>query len=276
MTTLAEASARLRGAWSSGRDTYGAWCSIPSSFSAEILGRVGFDWACVDQQHGLAGPDALLTMLQALDATDTPAFVRVPWNEPAPIMRALDLGAVGVIVPMIEDAEQARSAVRACRYAPAGIRSYGPTRAGLVSGEAPTDEVNRRVICAVMIETGRALHELDAIVAVEGIDVLFVGPADLRVSLGAPSITDPGFVEQLRRIAEAARAAELVAGIFCPTIEAVMAWRELGYQMLAVGSDVRMLRVAAADALVRAREGQVDPDLPGTPPGTPASRSGYV
>jgi 4-hydroxy-2-oxoheptanedioate aldolase len=254
MTTLAEASKRLRTLWASGGQAYGAWCSIPDSFSAEVLGRTGFDWACVDLQHGLADAGSQVAMMQALSATGTPTFVRVPWNEPAPIMRALDLGGVGVIVPMIETAADAAKAVRACRYAPAGIRSYGPTRAALVSGEPPTDEVNRDVICAVMIETPGAIGALDDIAAMPGVDVLFVGPADLRVALGAPSVSDPEFVRQLSRIAERAREHGVVAGIFCPTVEAAITWRELGYAMLALSSDVRLLRSAAAEALARVRD----------------------
>lgn len=110
---------------------FGAICSVPDSFSAEMLGRAGFDWVCVDLQHGMVGSEALLGILQALDLTETPSLVRVPWNEPAAIMHALDTGASGVIVPMVNSAEEAERAVAACRYPPAGIRSWGPTRVAL-------------------------------------------------------------------------------------------------------------------------------------------------
>jgi len=254
MTTLAEASAILRGAWSAGGSTYGAWCSIPDSFAAEIMGSVGYDWACIDLQHGLAGPDTVVPMMQALSVTGTPTFLRVPWNAPEAIMRALDLGAVGVIVPMIESAAEASAAVRACRYAPAGSRSYGPTRAALRSGESPTDQVNGDIICAVMVETVTALDALDEILSVPGVNVVFVGPADLRISMGARDVADPAFLGQLTRIADRARAHGVVAGIFCPSDALAVAWRGLGYQMLAVASDVRLLRQAASESLRGARD----------------------
>jgi len=253
VTSHEHASAGLRRAWAAGLPTYGAWCSIPNSFAAEIMGSAGYDWACIDLQHGLAGPDTVVPMMQALSATATPTFVRVPWNEPSVIMRALDLGAVGVIIPMIESATDAIAAVRACRYPPAGHRSYGPTRAALLGGERSTDDVNRDVVCAVMVETATALDSLDAILGVEGVDAVFVGPADLRVSLGARDMAEPGYVAQLARVAERARAHGVVAGIFCPTSALTVSWRGLGYLMLAVESDVRLLRRAASDSLVRAR-----------------------
>jgi len=218
------------------------------------MGSVGYDWACIDLQHGLAGLDTVVPMMQALSVTGTPTFLRVPWNAPEAIMRALDLGAVGVIVPKIESAAEAVAAVRACRYAPAGSRSYGPTRAALRSGESPTDQVNRDIICAVMVETVTALDTLDEILAVTGVDVVFVGPVDLRISMGARDVADPAFLAQLARIAERARVHGVVAGIFCPSDALAVSWRELGYQMLAVASDVRLLRHAASESLGRARE----------------------
>jgi 4-hydroxy-2-oxoheptanedioate aldolase len=255
MNLLAEAASALRGAWEAGSPTYGAWCSIPSSFSAEILGHVGFDWACVDLQHGLTSGDALLPMMQALAVTRTPTLVRVPGNEPAAITRALDLGAVGVIIPMVNDAASAREAVSACRYAPEGTRSYGPTRAALVGGDAPVDVVNRLVICAVMIETEAALADLDGILSTVGVDAAFIGPADLRVSLGIAEVADPAFVRLLADIAARCRERGVVPGIFCPATDLVPAWRDMGFQMLAVESDVRFLRGAASAALARVRSG---------------------
>ncbi len=253
MSLIAEGAGRLRESWAAGQPTFGGWCSIPDSFAAEIMGHVGFDWVCIDLQHGLASGDAMVPMMQALTTTKTPTFIRVPWNEPAMIMRSLDLGAVGVIVPMVNDAVAAAEAVAACRYAPEGTRSYGPTRAALIGGAAPTDEVNRLIICAVMVETQDGLDSLDEILAVPGVDVVFVGPADLRISTGAPDMTDPGYLQSLADIAAACREHSVVAGIFCPTPEQAVAWRGLGYQMLAVSSDARFLRDAATGALDAAR-----------------------
>src|SRR3979409_48696 len=119
----------LRERWKAGEATLGAWCTIPSPWTAEVASRSGHDWVCVDTQHGLIGYDVMLPMLQAISAGGAPSFVRVPWNEPGTIMKALDAGAGGVIVPMVNSAEEARAAVGACRYPPPGFRSEGPTRA---------------------------------------------------------------------------------------------------------------------------------------------------
>src|SRR2546423_9504444 len=118
----------LRELWDGGGVPVGGWCAIPSAFPAELMGRCGFDWVCVDTQHGLVGYDQMALMLQALSITGTPAFVRVPWNEPGAIMRALDAGAQGVIVPMVNSAAEARQAVAACPQVPGGVRSRGPSR----------------------------------------------------------------------------------------------------------------------------------------------------
>ena len=121
----------LRELWDGTEATIGGWCSIPSPFSAEMMGRSGFDWVCIDTQHGVIGYDQMMPMLQALSITATPAFVRVPWNQPDHIMKALDAGAQGVIVPMVSTEEDAKAAVAAAKYPPVGMRSWGPIRAAL-------------------------------------------------------------------------------------------------------------------------------------------------
>jgi 4-hydroxy-2-oxoheptanedioate aldolase len=257
VSLLADGATALREAWVADEPTYGAWCSIPSSFSAELLGSVGFDWACIDLQHGLAASDTMVPMIQALAVSRTPTFVRVPWNEPGAIMRALDLGAVGVIVPMVNDVASARAAIGACRYAPDGYRSYGPTRAGLLGGDAPTDVVNRLVVCALMIETPEALANLDAILETPGVDAVFVGPQDLRVSLGLPDVTGEAFTRVIADVALRCGARGVTPGIFCLTTDLVAPWRALGYRMLAVGSDARLLRGSAAAALAQVRAAPV-------------------
>ncbi|HEY3194225.1 MAG TPA: aldolase/citrate lyase family protein, partial [Candidatus Dormibacteraeota bacterium] len=137
----------LRERWKAGEPTLGAWCTIPSPWTAEVAARSGHDWVCIDTQHGLIGYDVMLPMLQAISAGSVPSFVRVPWNEPGAIMKALDAGAGGVIVPMVNSVEQAKAAVDACRYPPHGIRSMGPTRARAVDSDWMLP------ISVVMIET---------------------------------------------------------------------------------------------------------------------------
>jgi 4-hydroxy-2-oxoheptanedioate aldolase len=257
--------------WRRGEATYGAWCSIPSSFSAEILSRVGFDWACIDLQHGMIGADVVLPMAQAFSITSTPLFIRVPWNDPASIMRALDFGAVGVIIPMIDTPAQAESAARSCRYPPLGFRSYGPTRAGLLDAAYSPARANQNVLCVVMVETREAIANLEAILSVEGVDAVFVGPADLAVSFGVDPAGNEQITELVAQVASQCREHRRVAGIFCPTLDAAVAWRAFGYQLLALQSDVRLLRNAAAAALATVH-GQNKPSIDGPDSGS----TGYI
>src|ERR1700688_1966722 len=118
---------RIRQMWSEGKTAIGGWLSLPSSFSAEVMAQQGFDWLCVDMQHGIIDYQVAVTMLQAISTTETVPIVRVPWNDAWQIMKALDAGAYGVIVPLINTRADAEAAVAACRYPPTGMRSSGPT-----------------------------------------------------------------------------------------------------------------------------------------------------
>jgi 4-hydroxy-2-oxoheptanedioate aldolase len=239
---------RLREAFAGDRPTIGGWCVIPSPFAAELMGMAGFDWVCIDMQHGLVGYDALVPMLQALDRTGTPAFVRVPWNQPDHIMKALDAGANGVVVPMVNSVEDARAAVGACRYPPEGYRSWGPIRASFAKEGFDPAWANQDVFCAVMIETAAALDVADDIVSVPGVDAVYVGPNDLAVSNGmAPdsNVSLPEHAGLVLRIRDACRRHGVVAGIHCGGVEAALRWRAEGFRMLNVNSDAVFLRSSA-------------------------------
>ncbi|OLC23584.1 MAG: 2,4-dihydroxyhept-2-ene-1,7-dioic acid aldolase [Chloroflexi bacterium 13_1_40CM_3_65_12] len=242
----------LRELWERGEPTLGGWCVIPSPFAAELMGRAGYDWICIDTQHGLIGYDQMLPMLQALSATGTPAFVRVPWNQPSDIMKALDAGAQGVIVPMVSSAEEALRAVGACRFPPRGYRSWGPTRAALqVSGFGP-ESASSAVVCVVMIETVEAMANLDEILAVPGVDGVYVGPNDLAVAHGLkPDATAaaPEHRRLIETILEACRRHRLIAGIHCAGADTAIRWREAGFRMLNVDNDALFLRGGAAHVL---------------------------
>jgi 4-hydroxy-2-oxoheptanedioate aldolase len=240
----------LRERWQAGEPTFGAWCTIPSSWTAEVAARSGHDWICVDTQHGLIGYDVMLPMLQAIAAGGVPSFVRVPWNEPGTIMKALDAGATGVIVPMVNSVEEAKAAVGACRYPPGGYRSMGPIRARAVGGDW------RLPICVVMIETVQAVSRADEILAVPGIDAVFVGPNDLAVSAGLESGYEgrhPDHRRLIETIARAARAHRVVAGIMCGSPEVARQWHKVGYRMLALESDTRLLTAATEQLVVESK-----------------------
>lgn len=241
----------LRERWQSGEPTLGAWCTIPSSWTAEIAARSGHDWVCIDTQHGLIGYDMMVTMLQAITAGGVASLVRVQWNEPGTIMKALDAGAGGVIVPMVNSVEEAEAVVGACRYPPHGYRSMGPIRARAVASEW------RLPICVVMIETVQAVSRADEILAVPGIDAVFVGPNDLAVSAGLDSGYEgrnPEHRRMIETIAESARKHGVVAGIMCGSPEVAKQWHEAGYQMLALESDTRLLAVASEQIVAKSKD----------------------
>jgi 4-hydroxy-2-oxoheptanedioate aldolase len=217
------------------------WLTTGSALVAEAVAHAGFDAVTLDLQHGAIDTGEVLAVLQAIATTDTPALARVSWNDPAAIMKALDLGAWGVICPMIESADDVRRFVRACRYPPAGVRSYGPTRGRLVHGDAYAAAANDQVLAVAMIETRGALDALEEIVAAPGLDAVFVGPADLSQALGGPPGADwlDGPVPAaLERVLERCGEAGVHAGIFTKSVDYARRMRALGFRLLSVGSDL--------------------------------------
>jgi 4-hydroxy-2-oxoheptanedioate aldolase len=249
---------RLRQLWEQDRPALGGWLGIPSSTSAELMAHAGFDWLCVDMQHGSIDYQVGVTMLQAISTTDAVPIVRVPWNEPGIIMKVLDAGAYGVIVPMVNSRAEAEAAVAACRYAPEGIRSYGPARAVLYAGLDYFPNANRTVLCIPMIETREALANLDEIVSTTGVDAVFIGPSDLSVSLGLPPSYDqdaPEFVAGVESVAAACKRHAVIAGVFCGTPAVAKKRIAQGFRLVQVADDGRTMILGAAAALAELRTG---------------------
>ncbi len=247
---------KLKRLWEQGRPALGGWLTIPSSFSAEVFAHAGFDWVCVDMQHGLIDYGDAVHMLQAISTTQTTPVVRVPWNEPGIIMKALDAGAYVVIVPMVNSRAQAEAAVSACRYAPRGVRSYGPVRAVYYSGREYFAHADQEVCCAVMIETKEALANLDAILSVPGVDAAYIGPADLSVSLGlspASDHDDPVFTDAIERVLEACRRHRVVPGAHAGNVTTARKRIEQGFLFVEMCDDAGALARAAASDLKAVR-----------------------
>jgi len=247
---------RVRRTWRDGRVTYGAWLSIPNAFSAEIIARQGFDWVCIDMQHGWADYPSAMMMIAAIWTTDAAPFVRVPWNDQGIIGRALDAGAMGIIIPMVNSRAEAVTAVAACKYHPYGHRSYGPIRASALAGEDYFDCANHETLCIPMIETKMALENLDEILTVPGVDAVYVGPADLSVTLGLPPAMDHEdltFLNAIRRIADSCHEHGVTPGIHASASLASRR-KEIGYRMITVSSDLSVLAFGAESDIRRARE----------------------
>jgi 4-hydroxy-2-oxoheptanedioate aldolase len=245
---------RLKSRGKSGQPAYGAWLAIPSSFSAEVVARQGFDYVCIDLQHGLIDYQIAVTMLQAIGNTSATPIVRVPSNDFGTINKVLDAGALGVIIPMVNSAAEARAAVSACRYAPAGSRSFGPARAALSAGGDYFERANDVIACIPMIETAQAVDALDDILGVPGIDAVYVGPNDLSITLGIPPGPDNEgpYQEAYQRVAQTCTARGVTAGIHA---NAQLAAKHVsnGYRMITVSTDFVALLGATARDLRTAR-----------------------
>jgi 4-hydroxy-2-oxoheptanedioate aldolase len=239
----------------------GFWIGTDNPPMTERLARLGFDYLCLDAQHGLLDDAALLRNLTAADAGShgaTAGIVRVAANTARDVGRALDLGAAGVIVPLVDTAEEAAAAVRACRYPPLGGRSYGPVRSSLRVGPDPR-EANRAVVCAVMIETRAGLGNVEEIAEVPGVDALYVGPSDLSLSLSLGSTSPsagwstPEFAAALARVRAAAEAAGKACGLHTNTGAAAAGALADGFTFASVSDDIDHLQNAARHALDTAR-----------------------
>jgi 4-hydroxy-2-oxoheptanedioate aldolase len=220
------------------------WLSIADTFSAEVMARQGFDALCIDLQHGMTELGTLLPMLQAVSQTDTSPVVRVPSNDPAVIMKALDLGAFSIIVPMISSAEDAAKAVSACRYPPRGTRSSGPTRAVHYAGTDYLAKADDEMLVIGMVETTEGLANLDAICATPGLDAIYIGPSDLAFALGMlpkPDNTDPKHMETCHRIRDAAHRHGKKACMHCASGAFAAGAVARGFDLVMITSDVLSL-----------------------------------
>jgi 4-hydroxy-2-oxoheptanedioate aldolase len=252
------AARRLREIVSEQQVAHGAWCMIPSAFAAEVQSAAGCDWLCVDLQHGLIDEQEMRLMVQAAAIRGTPVLVRVPWNEPGAIMRALDAGAEGVIVPMVNTVEEARHAAGASRYPPLGYRSWGALRSGMAQPDFNPAVGNEQVVCLVMVETVEAVDNLEAILDVPGVDGVLVGRNDLTISHSGTeegAEMSPRDVEMVERIARECAGRGLVAGITCTGGEDARRWEAAGYSLLGLPSDAALLGEGMVQQLAAARGG---------------------
>ncbi|MGH9603501.1 MAG: HpcH/HpaI aldolase family protein [Terriglobales bacterium] len=257
----------LQQIWKKKQTAINAWLTIPSAWVAEVTAHAGFDALTIDMQHGLADYQATVSMIQAISATDVVPMVRAPWNEPSIIMRMLDAGAWGVICPMVNTREQAEAFVGACRYPPAGYRSYGPIRTGLYAGDDYLAQANDSILTLAQIETAEALENLDEILSVKGLNGVYVGTMDLSISLGVAPAGDLRISElraALQQIARRAQQRGLVAGVHARTPGESALLAGWGYGLLTTFFDTIALQDAARSA-VQARSGGMLRKRPGKP-----------
>jgi 4-hydroxy-2-oxoheptanedioate aldolase len=219
----------------------GTFLNLGSPITVEVAGLAGFDWVLIDHEHGSGGEDTLLHQLQACAATPAFPVVRIAQNETVRFKRALDMGAFGVMAPYVSTAAEARAAVQAMHYPPHGIRGVAKFHRGCGFGADFEDYYlhgHERLLTVIQIETVEAVNNIDAIAAVDGADVLFVGPTDLSYNMGIRDQLDSApFKETLKKIADAAKRHGKAAGILVHLPHLVPMVRELGYTFTAYGSD---------------------------------------
>ncbi|WP_088286863.1 HpcH/HpaI aldolase/citrate lyase family protein [Ideonella sp. A 288] len=247
---------RLRTLWQEGNAAVNGWLAIPNSFSAETMAHQGWDSLTIDLQHGVVDYQALVTMLQAISTTPTVPVVRVPWLEPGILMKALDAGAYGVICPMVNTRADAQKLVAWTHYAPRGTRSFGPVRALLYGGADYPQQANDTIVTFAMIETAAALDNLDAILSVEGLDAIYIGPSDLSLALGCtPTFDDldPKAAEAVDHILARAQAHGVVAGIHNGSPQAALARIAKGFRFVTVSSDARLMAAGAQQVVAAMR-----------------------
>ena len=253
----------IREIWAGDRPAFGLWSVMPGTIGAEILAKAGADYVCVDQQHGVIDYGSIAPMFQVIRAGGAAPITRVLSNDPFLIMKALDAGSWGVIVPLVNSAEDAARAVSACRYPPQGIRSFGPVLAAGVIGSRDPGELGGEVLCLVMVETREALDRVGEIAATPGLDGVYIGPSDLALSLGLPptlEIMEGEHEAAVRRIREACHRNGIAAGIHSPSGEWARRHAQAGFDLITVASDAPLLRGAASREMTAARKGRAEAD----------------
>ena len=235
---------KIKQMWRDGRCVTMGWLSVSHGFTAEVMARQGFDALVVDMQHGTTDMGDVLPMLQAISQTDTVPVVRVPWNDPATIMKALDYGAYAIIVPLVSTAEEAAKAVAACRYPPTGMRSSGPLRALHYGGADYLAKADDEILVMAMIETREGLENLDAICATPGLDAVYIGPADLSFALGLTprgDNPDPLHMATCDKIREAAHRHGKKAAMHCMSAAFAAGAIKRGFDLVMLTSDLNCL-----------------------------------
>ena len=236
----------------------GTWISSASAIVAEAIGHAGFDWGVVDMEHAPLDPMHVLQMLQALGNTRLVPIVRVPWNDAVMVKRVLDAGAQTVLFPFVQDADEAARAVAATRYPPLGVRGMSGMSRASKFGMLPhyIDNADAGMGVIVQLETPQALSQLERIAAVDGVDALFVGPADLSASMGHRGrFTHPSVMQAMADAARRCKALGKPVGTVGANSAVVTQYRAMGYDYVAIASDMGLLMQGAHGALRALRMG---------------------
>ncbi|MGB3044439.1 MAG: aldolase/citrate lyase family protein [Xanthobacteraceae bacterium] len=245
--------------WAEGKAVVNGWLAIPSGFSAEVMAQCGFDSVTVDMQHGVQDYQSMVQCFQAMQAHPVTPMVRVPWNEPGIIGKVLDGGAYGVICPMINTKQEAESFVSYCKYPPRGTRSNGPIRAGLYgSSSGYQTTANEETLCIPMIETKTAVKNMTAILDVEGIAGVYVGPSDLGFSYGlVPKLDrdEPEILKIYDKLIKECSKRGISAGIHCSGPAGALRAINMGFKLVTLLNDSGIMATGARAWVTETRKG---------------------
>jgi len=249
---------KVKQVWASGKAVVNAWLAIPSGFSAEVIAQCGFDSVTVDMQHGVQDYQSMVQCFQSMHAHPVTPMVRVPWNEPGIIGKVLDGGAYGVICPMVNTPQEAKNLVSYAKYPPKGVRSNGPIRAGMY-GSAGTYQqaANDEIALLPMMETKTAVENMEAILDVEGIDGVYIGPSDLGFSYGlVPKLDrdEPEILKIYEKIIKECGKRGLNPGIHCSGAEGAVRAINMGFKLVTLSNEVGLMQVYAKMQVNQTRE----------------------
>ena len=255
---MSERSSKLKARLRQGETTFGAWLTVANPTVAEIMAGAGFDWVFIDTEHGGFSNEGFQTCLMAFNGSPTVPMTRVAWNDHVLIKQALDMGAEGILIPMVSSAEEARIAVSACKYPPEGTRGFGPRRASDYGRktDAYVAQANESVIVVVQIEHVNGVADIDGILDTPGVDVACLGPTDLSGSAGVlRQFSHPTVVGGMNAVIAAAKARQMPAsiGITFPDPE-MQKWYKAGANFIFCGDDVSLLAASAGKCLANMRQ----------------------
>ena len=234
---------KLKRILKSGKTAICGWLHIPNTWTAEVMANAGWDCVTVDMQHGLHSIETAIQMMQAISTTETTPIARANWNNPGEIMRLLDGGAYGIICPMINTNEECQSFIGATKYPPFGYRSLGPTRARVYGGFDYAEHANDEILTLAMAETVQAIENIEEICSVKGLDGIFIGSGDLKLSIKAqfgeykPNV----FEESVDAVLKVCQKKKIIPGVWCATVSDAKIMAERGFKFIALKSDSMML-----------------------------------
>jgi len=240
-----------------GKPSIGSWLTLDSSLVAGIMARTGFDWLMIDTEHGTMDYKGMLSAIQAILPTPTVPLVRVAWNDGALIKIALDAGAMGVLIPMVMNKEEAKMAVEAVRFPPMGRRSYGGLAVQIFYGEDYFPRANEEILLALQIEHIEAVGRCEEICEVEGFDLIFIGPNDLASSmglLGTPFKENPDWQKAVERVLRTAKEMGKPVGIHATSTEEVKHFIQKGFQFVALSTDAQLLRQSLKECVDKLKD----------------------